>query len=249
MATTIQMITREINKELVPIFEERLRSYLATQDKEWLIEQIVRLTLDAHSLHEMDRKLFLEEKAKRRAERMGRVRQIGLFPQQVLDFVNIYDSYDRTMLVQEGYLLASTPAKGTDLITDEFRTARGNDLLAYAKDMLFGLLFGDETTNTRFRRTEREILSLTLPCHKTEALDFMKATTELSAAGTWQDPESVSNDMRADNAVLEVEYGDIEGEIIGKGIVRALSLINNLEINEQILYARMVNVEQSTLIE
>ncbi|MGB2774988.1 MAG: hypothetical protein WBF31_21975 [Anaerolineae bacterium] len=39
------------------------------------------------------------------------------------------------------------------------------------------------------------------------------------------------------------------GEAIGHGIVRGLSLINNLEVNEQILYARMINIEQSTLIE
>ena len=71
----------------------------------------------------------------------------------------------------------------------------------------------------------------------------------MSAAGTWQDPDSVSNDARADNVIMEVEYGEIEGEGIGHGIVRGLSLINNLEVNEQILYARMINIEQSTLIE
>lgn len=60
--------------------------------------------------------------------------------------------------------------------------------------------------------------------------------------------ESVSNEARADNVILEVEYGEIEGELIGAGIVRSLSLINNLEVNEQILYARMINVEQTTLI-
>ena len=49
--------------------------------------------------------------------------------------------------------------------------------------------------------------------------------------------------------LLEVEYGETDGELVGNGIVRALSLINSLEINEQILYARMINVEQTTLIE
>ena len=83
---------------------------------------------------------------------------------------------------------------------------------------------------------------------KSEALDFMKATTELSAAGTWQDPKGAANDLRADNVILEVEYGEIEGETIGNGIILALSLINNLEINEEILYGRMKNIEQSTLI-
>jgi len=41
----IEHIIRQINKELVPQFEERLRPHLASQDREWLIEQIVRLTL------------------------------------------------------------------------------------------------------------------------------------------------------------------------------------------------------------
>ncbi len=36
--------------------------------------------------------------------------------------------------------------------------------------------------------------------------------------------------------------------MIGHGIVTALRLINLLELNEQVLYARMTNVEQSTLI-
>jgi hypothetical protein len=247
--TTIETITRQINKELVPIFEERLRCYLAEQDKEWLIEQIVRLTLDAHSLQEMDRKQLQAEKARKRAERIGRVRELGLYMQKLHDFLNIYDEYDRERLIAEGYLLANTPEKGTDLIEDEFRSEKGNQLLTYAKDVLFALLYGDETTNTCFDRTEREMLTLTMPCHKADTLDFMKATTQISAWGTWQDPESVSNDWRADNVLLEVEYGDVKGEMIGKGIVRALSLINSLEVNEQILYARMVNIEQSTLIE
>jgi hypothetical protein len=71
----------------------------------------------------------------------------------------------------------------------------------------------------------------------------------LSGAGTWQDPASISDDARADNVILEVEYGEIHGELIGRGIIRCLTLINNLEVNEQILYARMMDIEQSTLIE
>lgn len=51
----------------------------------------------------------------------------------------------------------------------------------------------------------------------------------------------------ADNVIMEVEFGEIEGELIGAGIVQTLSLINNLEVTEQILYARMINVEQTTL--
>jgi hypothetical protein len=65
----------------------------------------------------------------------------------------------------------------------------------------------------------------------------------------WRDPDGVSNDERADNVIIEVEFGEVAEELVGHGIIRALSLINNLEVNEQVLYARMVDVEESTLIE
>jgi hypothetical protein len=247
--TTIQTIVRQLNRELVPQFEEKLRSYLMTQDKDWLIDQIIRLTLDAHSLEEMDRKIVQERKARMRADRIQRLRGIDLNREKLITFLETYKDHDRSKLITGNYIRENTPAKGTDLIMDDFRTERGNELLMHAKDILFGLLFGDETTNTHFERIEQEMLTLTLPRQKAETLDFMKATTELSAFGTWQDPESVSNDVKADNIMLEVEYGEIAGELIGDGIVRTLSLINNLEVNEQILYARMMNIEQSTLIE
>jgi len=247
--STIQAIIRQVNKDLVPQFEERLRGFLVTQDKEWLIDQIIRLALDAHSLQEMDRKQLQEVKAKARADRIVRLHEMDLNLQVLTLFLQRYGSYDRAKLIAEGYLLASAPPKGSDLIGEEYRTSAGQVLLQHAKDILFGLLFGDESTQTHFERVQRELLTFALPRFKAEALDFMKASTEMSAAGTWQDPDSVSNDARADNVIMEVEYGEIEGEAIGHGIVRGLSLINNLEVNEQILYARMINIEQSTLIE
>jgi hypothetical protein len=247
--TTIEAIVRELNKELVPQFEERLRDVLATQDRDWLIDQIVRLTLDAHSLQEVDRKLERERKARERAERIDRLGEMKLDAEVLKGFLERYGYHDRETLIAHGYLLRDAPQKGTDLIGDEHRTDQGNELLQLAKDTLFGLLFGDETTGTRFDRVQRELLTFALPRFKATALGFMRAATELSAAGTWQDPASVSNDERADNVILEVEYGEIAEELVGAGIVRCLSLVNNLEVNEQILYARMINVEQTTLIE
>ncbi|HEX2696434.1 MAG TPA: hypothetical protein VHM28_01925 [Anaerolineales bacterium] len=245
---TIETVVRQINRELVPQFEEKLRIHLAAQDKEWLVEQVIRLTLDAHSLQEKDRKRFREEEDRKRSERARRVRALGLDRDQLKKFVNKYKHHDRKRLARDGYLKKSAPAKGGDLITGRFRYPKGNTLLNFAKDMLFGLLFGEEGNNTYFERIQRELLTLTLPRAKSDALDFMKATTELSALGTWQDPKGAANDLQADNVVLEIEYGEIEGELIGDGIILALSLINNLEINEEILYGRMENIEQSTLI-
>jgi hypothetical protein len=59
----IESAVRQINRELVPRFEENLRGRLITQDKAWLIEQIVRLTLDAHTVREMDLKRARDAKA------------------------------------------------------------------------------------------------------------------------------------------------------------------------------------------
>jgi hypothetical protein len=47
--------------------------------------------------------------------------------------------------------------------------------------------------------------------------------------------------------VVQVEYGETADESTGAAIVATLRLINNLEINEQILYPRMENMEESTL--
>ncbi len=246
---TIEGILREVNRELSPQFEDRLRAALAGQDREWLVDQIVRLAIDAHSLQLIDRRLAQQERARSRAERAERVRSLAIDVAFVRGFVAAHEGFDRARLTSDGYLREEAPTRGTELIGPGHRSAAGEELLRLAKDVLFGLLFGDEATNTRLVRTQRELLTFTLPRFKAGALDFMRASTELSGAGTWQDPESVSNDVRADNVILEVEYGEVEGEAVGKGIVRCLSLINNLEVNEQVLYARMIDVEQSTLIE
>lgn len=109
----IDHIVRRINRDLVPQFEEKLRVYLADLDKDWLIEQIVRLTLDAHSLQAMDRKIKQEIIAKNRAERFERVRQIALDRTKLAEFVASYKGYDRARLIKDGYLAAGAPEKGT----------------------------------------------------------------------------------------------------------------------------------------
>ena len=184
-----------------------------------------------------------------RARRVARVTELGLDPVSVVAFTEQLDGLDREALISAGHLDPSAPAKGLDPIGAAHRRESGDALLELAKDVLYGLLFGDESTATRFDRVQRELLTLTLPRAKSVAFNFVPVATELSGAGMWRDPEGVSNDERADNVIIEVEFGEVAGELIGHGIVRCLSLINNLEVNEQVLYARMVNIEESTLIE
>ena len=98
----IHHIIRQINKDLVPQFEEKLRLHLQRQDKDWLIEQIVRLTLDAHSLEENDRRRILAEKQLQRAERLERVKELELCEAFLYDFLEQYSPYSRESLIQDG---------------------------------------------------------------------------------------------------------------------------------------------------
>jgi hypothetical protein len=184
-----------------------------------------------------------------RTSRVARVTALGLDHTTVVAFTNELNGLDRAALIAEGHLRADAPEKGLDAIGPAHRSSSGEALLELAKDVMYGLLFGDETTQTKLDRVQRELLTLTLPRTKAGAFDFIPAATELSGAGMWRDPAGVSNDVRADNVIVEVEFGEAPGEVVGRGIIRCLSLINNLEINEQVLYARMINVEESTLIE
>lgn len=184
----IEAILREINRDLTPEFEKKLRASLADQDREWLIEQIVRLTLDAHRLEERDRRRFQEVETRKRQERVERVRKLALDVNRLEEFVREYRDIDRQRLVEQNLLSEDAPARGSGLITAEHRAVEGTRLLQHAKDMLDGFLFGDESTNTSLQRTQRQLLTLNLPRSKAQTLDFMKATTELSATGTWQDP-------------------------------------------------------------
>jgi hypothetical protein len=247
--TKIETLLREINRDLGLQFEERLRAVLAEQDREWLVDQIVRLTLDRQDLREKDRRGEQEAKAKARADRVERVRALALDRSAVEKFVAEHGGATHESLVADGRLLAGASPRGTVLLTSQDRTESGEALLQRAKDVLFALLFGDGSNGTRLRRNQQELLTVVLPRAKGGALDFMQASTELAAMGTWQDPDNVSNDDRADNVLIEVQYGDIAEESVGNGIVVALNLINRLEINEKVLYANMINIEEGTLIE
>ena len=174
---TIENIVREIRRDLTPVFEQKLRAYLMDQDKDWLIEQIVRLTLDAHSLQEMDRKVMQELKSRQREARIERVKRLGMDVDKLRDFVSRFRESDRVGLLRDGFLLAGAHPKGTFLIPPSQRSEAGNALLEQAKDYLYAFLFGDESTNAKFKRTQQELLTVTIPVFKVSALNFMKATT------------------------------------------------------------------------
>lgn len=180
---------------------------------------------------------------------MERVKHLGLDETKLLLWTKqAWPLCDRTRLVDGGFLLADAPAQGLDDLSDKHRTARGAQFLSDAKDMLWASLFGDSATNVSLERVERELLVITVPGKKAHAFNFFQAVTEVGALGTWRDPDSVSDDIDAPNMLLQVEYGESASEAVGDTIMVCIHIINLLQVNEQLLYARSSNVEQSTLL-
>jgi hypothetical protein len=91
----IETVIGEINKNLVQEFEKKLRTYLVGQEKDWLVEQIIRLDLDAHSLEERDRKQFREGESRKRQARSERLKNLRLEPNLLREFVKRYKEYSR----------------------------------------------------------------------------------------------------------------------------------------------------------
>jgi hypothetical protein len=220
-------IVEDIRRGLAPEYSDRLRAALAGKDKAWLVDELVRLIVE---------------------------RDLSIAPQTDVANPNVVDEEfigrfldDHAELERDGLLRGAAPAKGTALLGADHRTAAGEAALKRARDMLTALLFGDESSGVALDRVQQELLTVVLPRHKADTLDFLRASTEVAAVGTWHDPQDVSNDERADNVVLEVQFGEVESEVVGTGVMAALRLINELEINEQVLYVRTVNVEETSL--
>ncbi|MFF5210423.1 hypothetical protein [Streptosporangium sp. NPDC000396] len=189
------------------------------------------------------------EETKECAARVARLRKLSLDEDSLSGYVGRYLSLDRFGLETRGYLL-DPPPKGAALITAEYRSPRGEILLREVKDVLYGLLLGGEEEGVRLTRVERELLTLTVPRAKAHAVAFvLRAATEFGAEGTWRDPRRIAGDDRAANTIFQIGYGEIAGERVGDAVSAALKLINNLEINERVLYGRVGNIEESTLID
>lgn len=185
--------------------------------------------------------------AKLTRERLRRIRAMNLDAAKLLTIVERFRGLDRGVLERDGYLL-DPPDKGGPMIAGARRGAEGESLLEQAKDVLYAALFGDAENGVRLTRVERELLTLTMPRAKLAAVTpLLRAVTEIGGHGTWRDPAQAADDDRAANVLLQVEYGETADELVGHAIAASLRLINNLEVNEQVLYARMENVEQTTL--
>ncbi|MEE1929486.1 hypothetical protein V1J52_15055 [Streptomyces sp. TRM 70351] len=236
-------VVARVQAELRDELRVRVRASLSAQPRDWLVEELLARVL-REPARAADPPAEPEEE---RAARRERIRAWKLDTDRLAACVTRFRAWDRARLEAEGHL-DGAPEKGGRLITAEHRSPAGEALLREAKDLLYALLFGDAGTGVQLERVERELLTLTLPRPKAHAVAFvLQAATEIGAVGTWRDPQGQAHDERAPNVLVQVEYGEVAGELVGNGIAAALRLINHLEVNEQVLYARMENVEESTL--
>nr|WP_152992289.1 hypothetical protein [Nonomuraea pusilla] len=174
--------------------------------------------------------------------RGARMRELCLDEQTLAALAERYSALDRAALRECG-LLVDPPAKGGPLLGPAHRSPQGEELLGEVKDVLRALLFCGPDDGVMLDRVQRELLTLTVPRAKAHAVAFL---TPPGAEGTWGDPGPRAHDDRAPDALLQVEYGETANGLVGHGLVAALRLINELEINEQVLHAHMEDAEQST---
>ncbi len=251
--SNLQEIVSALDGELEEEFESRLRAQLETRDRAWLVDALTRLTLrDRHlqaaSHRQLSRQASHVEPLAQRRRRLDRIRRLDLTESKLRRTVEHYRSFSRESLVAERYLV-DPPHKGKEALGNDHRTAAGETLLRDAHDLFYALLFSDDKQGVRLPRGRREFLTVTLPAAKAGTLErFMLAITEVPVSGTWLDPEGVSDDVGAANKILQVEYGDSRDGVVSDGLIAVLRLINDLEVNEEILYARIERLALSTLV-
>lgn len=237
---SINNIIKKAQNDIFPELEAKIRLELEKKDKDWLIDQIIFLTCERHSLHEQKSNF---ENIKKR---LTRIKNIGYNSKTLSDFIGKYQKINRSNLEESGLLL-NPPKMGLNSIAVQQRSIKGETLLKKVEDMLYVSLYGDITINVDLKRNQKEILTIMLPKSKSDSLSFLKAVTEMNVTGTWNDPDGVSNDDHTNNIELQIEFNNDEEGTIGLAIFTALNLINLLHVNEQILYTRMEKIERSSL--
>ncbi|RBW63147.1 hypothetical protein DS884_00300 [Tenacibaculum sp. E3R01] len=237
---SINNIIKKAQNDIFPELEAKIRLELEKKDKDWLIDQIIFLTCEKHSLHEQ--KSNFENFKKR----LTRIKNIGYNSKTLSDFIGKYQKINRSNL-EESELLLNPPKMGLNSIAVQQRSIKGETLLKKVEDILYVSLYGDITINVDLKRNQKEILTIMLPKSKSDSLSFLKAVTEMNVTGTWNDPDGVSNDDHTNNVELQIEFNNDEEGTIGLAIFTALNLINLLHVNEQILYTRMEKIERSSL--
>ncbi len=238
--------------EDLPAFDHDLLLSVGVKVAKHRLQILAEKNKEANKQRAEREKQLQADSAHEQQEIIERVTKLGLNEEYLLAWAKRnWPLCDRDLLISQGYMKSEQqglPLQGLAVITSAHRSEKGNALLQEVKDLFWALLYGSSDTKVDLNRVERELWAITVAEHKAFAFGFLQAVTEVGVKGTWRDPDNVSTDIGASNMLLEVEYGEIKSELVGDALTVCTQLINLLEVNEQILYARSVNVEQSTLL-
>lgn len=247
MAAFEEMV-REVRSEVAGLVVARLRERLLAQPREWLVEQLLAELAPRLGVARVPEQRVAAASEPARGDSDHQVREVPLDEATLAEVVGQLGRWDAGRLAAEGCLV-DPPPPGGPLIERGHRSPLGEKLLAQAKDLLHALLFGGPEQRVLLDRRQRELLTLTLPAAKAHVFGFLgEVVADLGVDGARVEPTGNGNGERASNVLMQVEFGETAEERVGDGIVTALRLINKLELNEVVLYARMEDVEQSTLI-
>ena len=196
-------LVEQARTEAASELRARLRSQLRAQSQEWLVEQLVEHVMERLGWPVVGGPATETDLPGKSTPVAHQARLIDLNEDRLAKLIVRYQGLHRDRLETDGYLV-HPPAKGGALIDANQRTAAGEELLAEVKNLLYTLLFGEPADGVQLTRTERELLTLTVPRAKAGVFAFLScAATEIGAEGTWEDPGGAADDNRAANTLVQ----------------------------------------------
>ncbi len=112
------------------------------------------------------------------------------------------------------------------------------------RDELNALLY-DEAVQKACKAEDRELLSIIIARGKVGMFDFLEGKTEWKVRGKWRRPDE-GFDIE-ENVQLDVQFKDAADECVGKRIIELLKAYNQKAVDEKLLYARTIPIEEGTL--
>jgi len=118
------------------------------------------------------------------------------------------------------------------------------------RDEILRLIYGEIDD-----ATDPELLTIQIRRDKAYHFDFLdKAHTEFATVGYWQ-PEEEPKKPPEPNVQIDVQYNDVPSnhevcacrEVIGRRLMDLLKRYNDLLVREDLLYARTIPIEETTL--
>lgn len=99
-------------------------------------------------------------------------------------------------------------------------------------------------------QTDKELLSIVVLRKKAKHFDFLEGYTKWRTVGSWREIQNgkvVYEFPEERNVQLDIEFKDKPDESVGTRLMELFKEFNTKEVDEKLLYARTVPIEESSL--